>query len=148
MNMFKKTGGFTLVELIVVIAILAILAGVAIPAYSGYINSANEAADTTALASIKTAAVAACATEGAVSALTVTIADSGNTIDITCGAKVFKLKYDNTNKLWIDAAPDNNQVVEGEDNVIKDFNAFISKANITLKTGNAATWSGTEWEIE
>ena len=58
MNMFKKNGGFTLVELIVVIAILAILAGVAVPAYSGYINRANEAADITALDSVKTAVVA------------------------------------------------------------------------------------------
>ena len=57
MNMFKKNGGFTLVELIVVIAILAILAGVAIPTYSGYIAKANQAADYTALDSIKTAAV-------------------------------------------------------------------------------------------
>ena len=44
MNMFKKNGGFTLVELIVVIAILAILAGVAVPAYSGYIKEADKAA--------------------------------------------------------------------------------------------------------
>ena len=43
MNMFKKNGGFTLVELIVVIAILAILAGVAVPAYSGYIAKAKQA---------------------------------------------------------------------------------------------------------
>ena len=57
MNMFKKNGGFTLVELIVVIAILAILAGVAVPAYSGYIGKANEAADMTQLDAIKTAAV-------------------------------------------------------------------------------------------
>ena len=57
MNMFKKNGGFTLVELIVVIAILAILAAVAIPAYSGYISKAEEANDYTALDSIKTAAV-------------------------------------------------------------------------------------------
>ena len=66
MNMFKKNGGFTLVELIVVIAILAILAGVAVPAYSGYISRANEAADTTALGAIKTAAMATFATEGTV----------------------------------------------------------------------------------
>ena len=57
MNMFKKNGGFTLVELIVVIAILAILAGVAVPAYSGYIAKANEAADMTMLDSVKTAIV-------------------------------------------------------------------------------------------
>ena len=56
MNMFKKNGGFTLVELIVVIAILAILAAVAVPAYSGYIEKANEAADYTQLDAIKTAA--------------------------------------------------------------------------------------------
>lgn len=57
MNMFKKNGGFTLVELIVVIAILAILAGIAVPAYSGYIQKAHEAADVTQLDAIKTAAV-------------------------------------------------------------------------------------------
>ena len=61
MNMMKKTGGFTLVELIVVIAILAILAGVAVPAYSGYISKANEAADMTWLDSAKTAIVFAVA---------------------------------------------------------------------------------------
>ena len=57
MNMFKKNGGFTLVELIVVIAILAILAGVAVPAYSGYISKAQEAADYTLLDSVKTAVI-------------------------------------------------------------------------------------------
>ena len=45
MNMMKKNGGFTLVELIVVIAILAILAGVAVPAYTGYITKAQQSAD-------------------------------------------------------------------------------------------------------
>ena len=64
MNMFKKNGGFTLVELIVVIAILAILAGVAIPAYSGYINKANETADTALIESLETGLNAAFAFKG------------------------------------------------------------------------------------
>ena len=59
MNMFKKNGGFTLVELIVVIAILAILAAVAIPAYSGYIGRANDSTVTADLEAIETAALAA-----------------------------------------------------------------------------------------
>ena len=66
MNNLKKTGGFTLVELIVVIAILGILAAVAVPAYSGYITKAKEAGDITQLDAIKTAAMAAVAKEGAV----------------------------------------------------------------------------------
>ena len=55
MNMFKKNGGFTLVELIVVIAILAILAGIAVPAYSGYIKKAEQAADVQMLSPVATA---------------------------------------------------------------------------------------------
>lgn len=42
---WKRTEGFTLVELIVVIAILGILAGVGTVGYSGYIKKANMAAD-------------------------------------------------------------------------------------------------------
>ena len=61
MNMFKKNGGFTLVELIVVIAILAILAGVAVPAYTGYLDKAKEASDTQVLSAINTAIQAATA---------------------------------------------------------------------------------------
>ena len=56
MNMIKKNGGFTLVELIVVIAILAILAGVAVPAYSGYITKAKEAGDLQVLSTVNSAA--------------------------------------------------------------------------------------------
>lgn len=44
---WKKTEGFTLVELIVVIAILGILAGVGTVGYSGYVKKANMAADKT-----------------------------------------------------------------------------------------------------
>ena len=96
MNMFKKNGGFTLVELIVVIAILAILAGIAIPAYSGYITKAKDAGVTTELSAIATAAMGACAETGTVEKIvvapngTITItASTGATVDQTD----FKLFY-------------------------------------------------------
>ena len=54
-KVFKKTEGFTLVELIVVIAILGILAGVGTVGYSGYIKKANMAADEQMAASVKQA---------------------------------------------------------------------------------------------
>ena len=87
MSMFKKNGGFTLVELIVVIAILAILAGVAIPAYSGYINSANKAADITVCDAVKTAAMAALATKGEVTKVVIT---SGS-VKATCNGTDYEL---------------------------------------------------------
>ncbi len=64
MNMFKKNGGFTLVELIVVIAILAILAAVAVPAYTGYIEKAEDAAVIQQLSPVNTAAQGLAAAEG------------------------------------------------------------------------------------
>ena len=85
MNMFKKNGGFTLVELIVVIAILAILAGVAVPAYSGYIARANDAACLSELSAIQTAAQAACSLNGSelsgISIATNSITVTGNPED-------------------------------------------------------------------
>ena len=81
MNMFKKNGGFTLVELIVVIAILAILAGIAVPAYSGYITKAEQAADVQMLSPIATAAQGVAIEKGAtVSAIAV---DENGTVSVT-----------------------------------------------------------------
>ena len=57
---WKRTEGFTLVELIVVIAILGILAGVGTVGYSGYVKKANMAADETLLASLNQAFATAC----------------------------------------------------------------------------------------
>ena len=80
----KNNKGFTLVELIIVIVILGILAAVAVPAYSRYITRANEAADVAALDSIKTAAIAACAKRGQVSAISVsTNTDTGAVTGVT-----------------------------------------------------------------
>jgi len=61
---FKKTEGFTLVELIVVIAILGILAGVGTVGYSGYIKKAQNAADEQLLGAVNTAFAAACVANG------------------------------------------------------------------------------------
>jgi len=61
---WKKTEGFTLVELIVVIAILGILAGVGTVGYSGYVKKANMAADQQLLASLNQAFAVACIENG------------------------------------------------------------------------------------
>lgn len=130
MNMFKKNGGFTLVELIVVIAILAILAGVAVPAYSGYIKSANEAADITALGAVKTAVMATYATEGTVTKIDFT--ETG-TLKATVGGE--EKTVDTTTTTG-------------------DFCVFYGGAlNLDLKTGSKATWdtasttNPSEWVI-
>ena len=86
MNMFKKNGGFTLVELIVVIAILAILAGVAVPAYTGYIKKADQAADLTALDAVKTAVQSATASKGEVTKIVIATNNGAiTTITVTGG---------------------------------------------------------------
>lgn len=69
MNTFKKTGGFTLVELIIVIAILAILSSVAVAGYSRYITKAQEAADDAWKTEIRTAATLANAMEGSITVM-------------------------------------------------------------------------------
>lgn len=80
MNTFKKTGGFTLVELIIVIAILAILSSVAVAGYSSYITKANNSAVESFLNDISTAATLANAKVGQISSITVVVetADGAN----------------------------------------------------------------------
>ena len=112
MNMFKKNGGFTLVELIVVIAILAILAGVAIPAYSGYIDNANKSNDDAQIVVINQAIGAACAMNGA------NASDATVTVDTT---GVTSLKIDGVEKL-------------------SDYSAFYAGNTLNLKYYDALKW--------
>ncbi len=128
MNMFKKNGGFTLVELIVVIAILAILAGVAVPAYSGYITKAQDAAALTELDAIVTAASAAHATD--TDAVTkITVSADGKTIKVYLG----------------DTPTECTEATHGT-----DFKVFYTNtpdlSDTSYKTG--ATWTSTsgDWE--
>ena len=128
MNMFKKNGGFTLVELIVVIAILAILAGVAVPAYSGYINKAEEAADIQVLSAIHTGALAACATTGAVDKVVVTAsAGSISSIKAIIDTNEIELKTGN--------APE-----------ATDFATYTAGNTFELKSATYA--KGATWEDE
>ena len=140
MNMFKKNGGFTLVELIVVIAILAILAAVAIPAYSGYITKAQDAGDTTALASIKTAVQGALATKGAVTEIEVKTDSNGKVNEVTAkiGTAVYELVKDGAT---VTTATSGNSC-EGA----TDFWAYMNKEMPTLKgsfKAHGADWNNT-----
>ena len=133
MNMFKKNGGFTLVELIVVIAILAILAAVAIPAYSGYIEKANDSADTTALAAIKTAVMGALATKGTVTEIQVSVdTATGNVVAVKATAN--GQPYDLMNAT---AAAE-------EADEAKDFDMYIT-ANVPVMKGSFKTKGGATW---
>ena len=82
MNTFKKTGGFTLVELIIVIAILAILSSVAVAGYSSYITKANNSAVETWANNVETHATLANAKAGAITSVTYTYADGSVTVTI------------------------------------------------------------------
>ena len=123
MNMFKKNGGFTLVELIVVIAILAILAGVAVPAYSGYIAKASQAADMAQLDSMKTAIVFAAMEEKAEAKVTGATVTFGNLKSVTITGTNLK-----------DTSVD-----------ISEFFGDSYTPSTTGKTG--ATWDGVKWTL-
>ena len=141
MNMFKKTGGFTLVELIVVIAILAILAGVAIPAYSGYISKAQQAGDLTELNAIQTAVNAVFATEDYLpEKITVTEVTGGVTVVAAVNGADYNMH-------------DANETY-GERNIGSDFALFYSndltKVELdSVDNGTAVTWTKTNgWDLD
>ena len=87
MNTFKKTGGFTLVELIIVIAILAILSSVAVAGYSSYIQKANDTAAEAWLGELVTQATLANAEAGAITEIVVDI--EGETVNVYVKADSF-----------------------------------------------------------
>ena len=89
MNTFKKTGGFTLVELIIVIAILAILSSVAVAGYSAYIGKANKTATEAWLNEIVTQATLANAEAGSISKIYVDVSDDGKTVTVYVEATSF-----------------------------------------------------------
>ena len=151
MTMFKKNGGFTLVELIVVIAILAILAGVAVPAYSGYIEKANEAADLTTLTHIRTAAQGAMATEGAVTILKITAAEGViSAIEVNVNDEVYPEGDTNAGKLKFeplyglkDGSTDEYEYKNADFELYMDGEPAVLKAN-ELGT----TWYAAGQEVE
>ena len=140
MNMMKKNGGFTLVELIVVIAILAILAGVAVPAYSGYIKKAQDAAITVELDAISSAAQAANATKGAVTK-----------IEIAPATGVVTFTYDPTTP----ATSFNSDFIAFYKNATVDASGVVTVTGYTTEIagtsfeGKTATWTpSTAWEAK
>ena len=141
MNMFKKNGGFTLVELIVVIAILAILAGVAVPAYSGYISKANEAADYTQLDSVKTAAIFAVTEADPAATVTEIVVTAATATD----AATVTVDYTTTTDADNDGAADN-----GTDEDITTAVAALTGGSIpAFKSGAAtATWTTAGWDLQ
>ena len=89
MNAFKKTGGFTLVELIIVIAILAILSSVAVAGYSSYITKANDSAVESWAGNVKTHATLANAQTGAITSVQFTYIAADDDVTVIISAEAF-----------------------------------------------------------
>lgn len=87
MNTFKKTGGFTLVELIIVIAILAILSSVAVAGYSSYITKANDSAAESFMNEIKTHVVLANAEAGGIASVEFSGVDASGNVTVIITAE-------------------------------------------------------------
>ena len=136
MTMFKKNGGFTLVELIVVIAILAILAGVAVPAYTGYIAKAQQSADMQVLSVINTAVQGLAIAEGeVVEGITVTkdTAEGGYGYTVTIDTNA-------DNKTAV--KPDDVYALTGAVSFHEDFERASWAIDATSKTGKWTTVYG------
>lgn len=141
MNNFKKTGGFTLVELIVVIAILGILAAVAIPAYSGYIEKAQDAAVITELDAIATAAQAANATEGAIKEIKVE--DDKVTVTAEALAENFEADF----AMFFGKVEAGDVDVTADDNAddIAEIEYELPKLDQSSYKEKGAVWNGAAW---
>ena len=150
MNAFKKTGGFTLVELIIVIAILAILSSVAVVGYSSYISKANDAAVLSELNNISTAATLANAQAAGITKIEV--AADGT---ITVYADGFDESTDGFAKLFkasTGIALEKGTVKVGSEDVTVFKSAatggkFTSKNWDNSKYAGGAVWTG-EWDVK